>query len=54
MLAVVGAAEAVGAEGDEARAQPWRERVGQGLHVVAGGDDGASGVAASEIGVEAV
>ena len=47
VLAVVAAAEAVGAEGGEAalavELQPGREDIGQGLHVVAGGDDGALG-----------
>ena len=45
VLAVVGAAEAVGAERAEAASRARGEGVGQGLHVVAGGDDGAGGVA---------
>ncbi len=50
VLAVVGAAKAVSAQRDQARAEPGGQSVGQNFHVVAGGDDGA--FAAGERGVQ--
>src|SRR5690349_8205238 len=43
VLAIVAAAETVGAQRLHTPGEPWRELVGDDLHVIAGGDDRAFG-----------